>query len=222
MKHIKYMFPFFILIFLVCFCFNIDSESPASQKEDLSVVMKAEEQPINYAHTLLDPVTVYKNEQEIINDERVTVVSGKIIATDTFVSNGMVFTDCTTEIISVHKGSIETETIHVLELGGKLNEEQAIMFANKDGYDSFPEGLNVVYSGYKISVVGDCVVFFLTQCDDDMVTDVLGKRTDLYYVAGAVQGKFTLKDNYYVSGSSYNHGKLIQYTTSEFQKLLDG
>lgn len=166
-------------------------------------------------------LTVYYESDEEMYENSDLVVSGKIIKNESFLSSGTVFTSNQLKIEKIYKGDVSIEDVQVIEWGGYLSEKEAIEFINKEGFNSYPNGLLVNYGGYVISSPGDEIIIFLTKCEDDMITDILGKRSDLYYVAGAIQGKFVLENDYYVSYSSNNASTREKYTIKEFDTLIE-
>ena len=154
---------------------------------------------INRASSCIDLAVVYRNEEEKLLDEDLSAVAGTVTNTEVILA-GVVYTCCTVKIDKVIKGSFDTDTIRVLERGGYLNSEQAEKFMNKPGAKS-KNGMYVDCEGYVPASVGDKVIFFVKKCP---LTDGVSRKMkvdNLYYTAGVIQGKLTLKDGKYVSAT---------------------
>ena len=154
---------------------------------------------INRASSCIDLAVVYRNEEEKLLDEDLSAVAGTVTNTELILA-GVVYTCCTIKIDKVIKGSFDTDTIRVLERGGYLNSEQAEKFMNKPGAKS-KNGMYVDCEGYVPASVGDKVIFFVKKCP---LTDGVSRKMkvdNLYYTAGVIQGKLTLKDGKYVSAT---------------------
>ena len=154
---------------------------------------------INRASSCIDLAVVYRNEEEKLLDEDLSAVAGTVTNTEVILA-GVVYTCCTIKIDKVIKGSFDTDTIRVLERGGYLNSEQAEKFMNKPGAKS-KNGMYVDCEGYVPASVGDKVIFFVKKCP---LTDGVSRKMkvdNLYYTAGVIQGKLTLKDGKYVSAT---------------------
>lgn len=154
---------------------------------------------INRASSCIDLAVVYRNEEEKLLDEDLSAVAGTVTDTEVILA-GVVYTCCTVKIDKVIKGSFDTDTIRVLERGGYLNSEQAEKFMNKPGAKS-KNGMYVDCEGYVPASVGDKVIFFVKKCP---LTDGVSRKMkvdNLYYTAGVIQGKLTLKDGKYVSAT---------------------
>lgn len=161
----------------------------------------------------LDLVTIYEDENEKINDDSLIIVSGEVKKTEVILCD-VVFTCCTVEIDEVLKGETDYNEILVLELGGYLNSEQAEKFISKDGAKC-PNGLSVVYMDYETANVGDKVILYLYECEpvESIYNEIDGKRA--YHIAGAVQGKMTLKDNKYISDTPESIAEPYSFTQNE-------
>lgn len=155
---------------------------------------------INQASSHIDLAVVYRNEEEKLQDEKLSAVAGTVIDTDV-VFDSVVYTCCTVKIDKVIKGKFATDTIRVLERGGYLNPEQAEKYMDKPGAKS-ENGMYVDCEGYVPACVGDRVIFYVQKCDATN-SDLAGKMKadNLYYTAGAIQGKMTLKNGKYVSAT---------------------
>ena len=154
---------------------------------------------INRASSCIDLAVVYRNEEEKLLDEDLSAVAGTVTNTEVILA-GVVYTCCTVKIDKVIKGSFDTDTIRVLERGGYLNSEQAEKFMNKPGAKS-KNGMYVDCEGYVPASVGDKVIFFVKKRP---LTDGVSRKMkvdNLYYTAGVIQGKLTLKDGKYVSAT---------------------
>ena len=155
---------------------------------------------INRASSSLDLAVVYRNEEEKLQDEKLSAIAGTVIDTEV-VLDGVVYTCCTVKIDKVIKGSFDTDTIRVLERGGYLNSEQAEKFMDKPGAKS-KNGMYVDCEGYVPASVGDKVIFYVQKCDSTNSNLAEKMKADnLYYTAGAIQGKMTLKNGKYVSAT---------------------
>ena len=173
-----------------------------SESADTSAEEAVTENPytnINRASSCIDLAVVYRNEEEKLLDEELSAVAGTVTDTEVVLA-GAVYTCCTVKIDKEIKGSFDTDTIRVLERGGYLNSEQAEKFMNKPGAKS-KNGMYVDCEGYVPASVGDKVIFFVKKCP---LTDDVSRKMkvdNLYYTAGVIQGKLTLKDGKYVSAT---------------------
>ena len=77
---------------------------------------------INRASAMADYAIVYESEEEKLSDNKLSVVSGKVIKTEVVLSES-VYTCCTVKINKVIKGKFDTDEILVLEPGGFLAME---------------------------------------------------------------------------------------------------
>ena len=170
--------------------------STVNEKDEHTVTSNCN---INRVSSCIDLAVVYRNEEEKLLDEELSAVAGTVTDTEVVLA-GVVYTCCTVKIDKVIKGSFDTDTIRVLERGGYLNSEQAEKFMDKPGAKS-KNGMYVDCAGYVPASVGDKVIFFVKKCPltDDVSREM--KVDNLYYTAGCVQGKLTLKNGKYVSAT---------------------
>lgn len=163
------------------------------------------------AIVFIEPVDMYKTEEEKFSDNKLSFLFGTVIKTKPIViENGEkkdYYTCSTVKIKEVFKGSFEDETIDVLEFGGT---------------DSLTSQF-VSYSGYIPSFVGDEVIFAVYKIDpkgEHLKGYVDTDKT--YCVAGAVQGKLTLENGKYVSNTpkSFLVGEpKTSFTLEEYREL---
>lgn len=169
---------------------EVSTEEAAEESQHLN---------INRASAMADYAIVYESEEEKLSDNKLSVVSGKVIKTEVVLSES-VYTCCTVKINKVIKGKFDTDEILVLEPGGFLDSERAEKFMDKPGAKS-PDGMYVDYDGYVPAAVGDEVIFFVYKCEPwESISKVVDYK-NAYHTAGCVQGKLTLKNGKYVSAT---------------------
>lgn len=213
------------IIAVVCCCcyFNFNGNSDNqndTQTPTKSSIVSNNEPPqtnneVDSAFVSLDLVKIYKDDEEKIADDTLSIVTGKIIETEVVFTQD-VYTCCTVKINETLKGEFDTDEILVLELGGYLNPEEAKKFVSKDGTE-YPNGLTVNYAGYKTASVGDEVVLYLYKCEpsEQIYSVVDGERA--YHIAGAVQGKMTKSENKYISDTPTDIGAKTSFSTAELK-----
>lgn len=208
-----------------CFCFNFDDEfdnnvskipTESNTTSNSSQIQSNNE--IDSAFVSLDLVKIYKNEEEKITDDTLSIVTGKVIKTEVVFTQD-VYTCCTVKINESLKGEFDTDEILVLELGGYLKPEEAKQFVSKDGTE-YPNGLMVNYAGYKTASVGDEVILYLYKCEpsEQIYSVVDGERA--YHIAGAVQGKMTKSDGNFVSDTPTDIAAKTSFSTAELKEKI--
>lgn len=163
------------------------------------------------AMVFIEPVDMYKTEEEKFSDSKLLFLCGTVIKTKPIeIESGEkkdYYTCSTVKIREVFKGSFEGETIDVLEFGGT---------------DSLTSQF-VSYSGYILSFVGDEVIFAVYKIDpkDERLKEYIDPNRT-YCVAGAVQGKLTLKNGKYVSNTPQSFlvgDPKTSFTLEEYREL---
>ncbi|MBP3447226.1 MAG: hypothetical protein J6K64_08150 [Clostridia bacterium] len=216
------------IIAVACCCFYFGNNSyhknSVQAPIESNVVSNSEqtnnndEDDIDSAFVSLDLVKVYKNEEEKIADDTLSIVTGKVIKTDVIFTQD-VYTCCTVKITETLKGNFDTDEILVLELGGYLTPEEAQKFVSKDG-SKLSKGLTVNYSGYKTASVGDEVVLYLYKCvpSEQIYSVVDGERA--YHIAGAIQGKMTKTSGKFVSDTPTNIAAKTSLSTADLKEKI--
>ena len=154
---------------------------------------------INRASSVADYAVVYRNEEEKLEDKKLSAIAGEVIKTEVILSED-VYTCCTVKINEVIKGSFNSDEILVLEPGGFLDSKKAEEYMDKPGAKA-PDGMYVDENGYEPASVGDKVIFYIYPCN---AKEPLAKHIDYtkaYHTAGNVQGKLVLKNGKYVSAT---------------------
>ena len=163
------------------------------------------------AMVFIEPVDMYKTEEEKFSDSRLSFLCGTVVKTKSIEIDNEekkdYYTCSTVKIKEVFKGSFKSETVDILEFGG--TDSLTSQFVSYSGYIPSFVGDEVIFAVYKIDPKGECLKGYIDP-----------ERT--YCVAGAVQGKLTLENGKYVSNTpkSFLVGDpKTSFTLEEYREL---